>query len=328
MNQPTWAVLALAGLAAGCELVAGIQDKYLASADGGGPLVGPSDTGVQSGDDTTDAGTARPPDATQPETADAPQTGDTPEAAPPPPSDAGAPPVDAADASTTNAFTPPDAGTTDPSAPCSKQTGFLFCDDFDTVSTISQTWSWGLFTIDGGSSSFATTAYTSPPRSLGVLAPPAPSTQNEVLGLDLGVLSSQVRLAFDLRLEMDSLSSLPTTAIAQILGARQSVGMELDYQLRPNQAALLKCFVSQDGGPTIDIPLPAPPLRQWTRIVIAYDVSAGVSVYEDGVQIGSNASAAAGVPNDTKVQVGMIYQNGSGSGTLQMEMDNVVVRGH
>jgi hypothetical protein len=127
---------------------------------------------------------------------------------------------------------------------------------------------------------------------------------------------------------MDSLTGLPTTAIAQILGARTGLGLELDYQLKPGQGAMLQCFVSRDGGPTINIPLPAPPFRQWTRIVINYDVSAGVTVYEDGVVIGSSAAAAAGIPNDTKIQVGMIYQNGAGSTPLQMEMDNVVIRGH
>jgi hypothetical protein len=330
MNQPTWAVLVLAGLAAGCELVAGIQDKYLAAADASGVEMAPPDTGSSVSDDATDAGTVRPPDATLPETTDAPpQVADAPEEAVAP-ADVGSPPADArAEASQSNAFTAPDAGTTDPSAPSAMQpSSFLFCDDFDSVTTIAQTWSWGIFTIDGGATGFTEAAYTSPMRSMQVVAPPHAPPPVELLGLDLGVLTNQVRLAFDLRVEMDSLSSLPTTAVAQILGARQGVGLELDYQLRPNQGALLQCFVSQDGGPSINIPLPEPPLRTWTRMVIAYDATAGITVYEDGAQIAANASAAGGNLNDTKIQVGMIYQNGVGSGTLQMEMDNVVVRGH
>jgi hypothetical protein len=56
-------------------------------------------------------------------------------------------------------------------------------------------------------------------------------------------------------------------------------------------------------------------------------VSAGIAVYEDGQPVGAYASGA-GAPNDTKVQVGMIYDVGGGSESLQMEMDNIVVRGH
>jgi hypothetical protein len=328
MKQPTWVVFVLAGLAGGCELVAGIQDKYLATTDTGG-LVGPSDTGVPPTDDSdvvTDAGTIRPPDATQPQGVDAPTSmSDAPTSIDDAPTDAGTPPApDAMDAGS-NAYTPPDAGTTDPSAPCSKQSGYLFCDDFDSVAMVKDTWTWGIFTVDGGSTAFTSTAYTSPSRSMQVISPVVPPPSVELLGLDLGSLSAQIRLAFDLRLEMDSLTGLPTTAIAQILGGSK---IELDYQLRAGAGAMLQCFVSQDGGPTINIPLPAPPLRQWTRIVIAYDMSAGVKVYEDGVQIGSSTAAAAGVPNDTKIQVGMIYQNGAGSTVLQMEMDNVVISGH
>jgi hypothetical protein len=323
MNQPTWAVLVLAGLAAGCELVAGIQDKYLATADAGSQI-GPSDTGSPPAPD--DAASDHP-DATVPETNDAGPTGDALEAADVP-GDAGTTPVDAAVDAGNNNFTPPDAGTMDPSAPCTMQPTYIFCDDFDTETMVGQPWTWHIFTVDGGASSFATSAYTSPPRSFEVISPPAGPPSVELLGLDLGTLNSQVRLAFDVRIDMDSLTGLAPTAIAQILGARSGTGMELDYVIRPNQGAQLVGYVSLDGGPSLNIPLPAPPLRTWTRIVVAYDQGAGVTVYEDGQQVGANTSAAGGAPNDTKIQVGMIYENGVGSATLQMEMDNVVVRGH
>ncbi len=323
MNQPTWVVLVLAGLAAGCELVAGIQDKYLATADTG-PQTGPSDTGIQQAPDDA---AAPHPDATVTETNDAGTTVDALETADAP-GDAGVAQVDAAIDAGNGSFTPPDAGTTDPSAPCTKQSTYIFCDDFDTEAMIGQPWGWRIFTVDGGASSFATSAYTSPPRSFEVVAPPAGPTSSEMLGLDLGTLNSQVRLAFDLRIDMDSLNGLAPTAIAQIIGTRSGVNMEFDYVIRPNQGAQLVSYVSLDGGPAINIPLPAPPLRTWTRIVVAYDVGTGVTVYEDGQQVGANASAAAGAPNDTKIQVGMIYEIGAGSATLQMEMDNVVVRGH
>jgi hypothetical protein len=316
--------MVLAGLAAGCEFVAGIHDKYLAT-DGAAPALSQTDTGITPGDDSMD-GSHTPFDATVPEMGDAgASTVDSPSTSPP--GDANTGVVDAMGSSGGN-DTPPDAGTTDPSAPCSGQPAFKFCDDFDTESTVAQGWEYSLASIDGGSSSFYAGAYTSPPRSLQIVAPVAPSTQNQLLGLDLGVFNSQVRLAFDLRVDMDSVDSLPSTCIAQILGARQGAGMELDYVLKPNQGAVLEAYISPDGGSALNISLPGPPLRTWTRIVVVYDVSAGVTVYEDGVAVGSSAAAAAGVPNDTKIQVGMIYEYGGGSATLQMEMDNVVVRGN
>ena len=325
MNRPTCAVVVLAGLAAGCELVAGIQDKYLTTADASGVVPGPSEGGIGPNDDSTDAGGARA-DATMPagedapvEPIEAPQIIDAPQ-------DASAPRTDGADSGSVD-FTPPDAGTTDPSAPCSGQPTFIFCDDFDTETTVGQGWQWALDSVDGGTSAFFTGAYTSAPRSVQFVVPPALSPHNIVLGQDLGPLTTQVRLAFDLRIDMDSLSTLPETAIAQILGARQGTGLELDYLLRPNQGALLQAYVSQDGGPSVSIVLPVPPLRTWTRIVISYDVSAGIAVYQDGQPVGAYAPGA-GAPNDTKVQVGMIYDVGGGSGSLQMEMDNIVVRGH
>ena len=318
------AAIVLAGLAAGCELVAGIQDKYLTAPDASGVGVSPSETSLPTGDDSTDgslahseASDAETPDATDPpEAIDAPMTTDA-------LLDASTPALlDAADAGDPSR-TAPDAGTTDPSAPCSGQPAFLFCDDFDTETLVGQGWTWVLSSIDGGSEAFDTAAYTSSPRSALIVAPSSAPPYNELFGLDVGSLTSQVRVAFDLRIDMDSLSSLPETAIAQVLGGST---IELDYLVRPNQGALLNALLTRDAG-GVSITLPAPPLRTWTRLVIVYDESAGVTVYEDGVQIGASAAAASGPPNDTKVQLGMVYQLGAGSATLQTEMDNIVVRG-
>jgi len=74
MNRPTCAVIVLAALVAGCELVAGIHDKYL-PVDAGG--LTPSESGIEPADDSTDGGVAQA-DATSPETVDAPQTADAP----------------------------------------------------------------------------------------------------------------------------------------------------------------------------------------------------------------------------------------------------------
>src|SRR5580698_9241951 len=125
MNRPTCAVMVLAGLAAGCELVAGIHDKYLAT-DGAAPVMLQTDTGVTPGDDSMD-GSHTPLDATVPETGDAGAAAlDAPSTSPP--GDANTGVVDAMGTGGGN-DTPPDAGTTDPSAPCSGQPAFKFCDD-------------------------------------------------------------------------------------------------------------------------------------------------------------------------------------------------------
>jgi hypothetical protein len=307
--------------------VAGIQDKYLTAADVSGVVLVPSEGGIDPSDVATDGGVTRA-DATMPPGEDAPvEAIDAPSTLVGAPQDASRPPTDAAGTGSGN-YTPPDAGTTDPSAPCSGQPSFLFCDDFDTESTFSQGWGWSVAQIDGGTSGFFSGAYTSPSRSLQVIAPLTGVVQSQLLGLDLGSLKTQIRLAFDLRIDMDSLNNIPQTCIAQILGARAGTGLELDYLLRANQGALLSAFVAQDGGPpNMNVVLPVPPLRTWTRIVMVYDASAGVTVYEDGQQIGAYASGA-GAPNETKVQVGVVYDNGTSSATLQMEMDNIVVRGH
>jgi hypothetical protein len=336
MNRPTCAVLVLAGLAAGCELVAGIQDKYLSTADAGGAEIPPSETGIKPGDDSTDAsipGTeGDATDPRQPREADvALDAGSTPPQQAVDATDAGATVTPAMDTGGgSGPFSAPDAGSTDPSAPCSAQPAFVFCDDFDTETTVSDSWGWSLSSIDGGSTAFSTAAYTSSPRSVQIVAPPALSPHNQMLGVDLGVMTGQVRLAFDLRLDIDTLSTLPDTAIAQILGARQGTPLEIDYLLRPNQGSVLEAYVAEDGGPAsnVNIDLPTPPLRAWTRIVIVYDVSAGITVFEDGIQVGASAVAAAGAPMDTKIQVGMIYEITAASATLEMEMDNIVVRGH
>ena len=122
MNQPTWAVLVLAGLAAGCELVAGIQDKYLATADGSGVETAPPDTG-------SSGATMRPtperrarPMPRCPKRRTRRRKRPTRRRKPPHRPTRGAlRRTRRAEASRSNAFTPPDAGTTDPSAPCSMQ---------------------------------------------------------------------------------------------------------------------------------------------------------------------------------------------------------------
>jgi hypothetical protein len=75
------------------------------------------------------------------------------------------------------------------------------------------------------------------------------------------------------------------------------------------------------------IALPLPPIRTWTRIVVAYDAVHGVSIEEDGQPIGANPSLASGPPGDTEFIVGAVYTNPPGSPPMQLELDDVVMRG-
>jgi hypothetical protein len=326
MNRfvPGIALLLATGLAA-CELVAGIENKVYvgnavdATADGAlaaAALDASGGTDGTDGDPRADASMGSP--------------------------DSNAADVVVADAGVTDAtsheagrvdagpeFTAPDAGTTDPSAPCVQQPTNLFCDDFDIETTVVQKWEYQVTTDDGGALSLFTGAYTSPGASLLVVAPPSTGTPQTMLGsIPSPSLASQLRLAFDLRIDMDSLADTPTTAIAQLLAQRQGTVMELNFSLLPTGQAQLDALVSLDGGPARTTLLPTLPLRTWVRLVIVYDVTAGISVLENGQVIGTDPGATAGAPGPTQFLMGMAYQLPPGTDTIRLEMDNVVFRGN
>jgi hypothetical protein len=311
---PSLALVLVVG-AGGCELIAGIEDKVLVS----GPVdatandafvpsgldgAGPSDNAVGNPLPDGDAGVVA--DASHLDEADASASPDSP--------------------STGDPFAAPDAGTTDPSAPCASQPPYLFCDDF-TEATLTSKWEYQLVTDDGGTMSFFSQAYTSPPQSMLVAAPASTGAQQVALGQAMGTVVTQFRLAFDLRIDMDSLANTPVTAIAQVIGQRQGKIMELNFLLQPSGQAHLDSLVSLDSGAMRTIDLPTLPLRKWTRLVIVYDASAGVSVLEDGQTIGSDTSATAGAPEATQILMGMVYQLAPGTDTIRFEMDNIVFRG-
>jgi hypothetical protein len=326
MNRfvPGFALLLATGLAA-CELVAGIETKVYvdtavdATADDGlaaAALDASGNADGTGGDPLPDA-SAGSADANVADVvvADAEVTDVTSR------NDAGR--VDASPE-----FTAPDAGTTDPSAPCVQQPTNLFCDDFDIETAVVQKWEYQLITDDGGALSLFTGAYTSPGDSLLVVAPASTGTPQTMLGsIPSASLASQFRLAFDLRIDMDSLADTPTTAIAQLLAQRQGTDMELNLSLLPTGQAQLDALVGLDGGPGRTTLLPVLPLRTWVRLVIVYDVTAGVSVLENGQVIGADPGATGGAPGPTQFLMGMAYQLPPGTDTIRLEMDNVVFRG-
>lgn len=310
--------MALAALSSSCELVASLQDKYLVGVDGSASdrfdaSAPPSDDGGPPERDSSESDVVE--DATAPiadaPTLDAP-TLDAPlaaEAAPPDPKAA------------------PDAGTTDPSVPCAQQPPNLFCDDFDQGATPGAAWTYQVTSADGGALAFATDAYTSPTRSLLVTSPATNGIQQLVLGEVLSPLNAQLRLAFDLRIDMDSFEGPPLTTVAQVLATRNGEKLELDFQLLPPSSARLHAFLGGDGGASVDLLFPMPPLRAWTRIVVAYDASAGITVYEDGQPMG-NAPAGPGGTTQTLFQIGMVYQTPPGTLPIRLELDDVVFRGN
>ena len=182
--------------------------------------------------------------------------------------------------------------------------------------TAAQGWDYQLVTDDGGALGLFTGAYTSMPRSMQVVAPASSGTPQVTLGKSMGTLNSQFRLAFDLRIDMDSLVNVPITAVAQIIGQRQGTIMELNFSLLPSGQGQLESFLTLDGGPSRKMALPTIPLRRWTRVVLAYDTSAGISVLEDGQIIGSDPTATAGAPETTQVLMGMVYQLAPGTNTI------------
>jgi hypothetical protein len=318
MTRVGWRAIILLALATpACELVAGVEDRYLVSTgpDAESAALDADDGSSPSNRAPDAAGDARVADST----VDSPGDGDA--------SDGG----DAtllAEAGPNPDDTAPDAGTLDPSAPCSGQTQYLFCDDFNYDSVVGEGWTYALLKDDGGALDFYDAAYTSAPRSLQVQAPASTGDQLVVLGqVFSSPLTTRFRLAFDLRIDVDSLEPLPISTVAQVLAKRDGgQPLELDYQLLPSGVAHLHMFIATDGGVPTDIDLPAPPLRTWTRLVIAYDVTAGVTVLEDGATIGASPMVG-GVPELTQFQVGMVYQTPPGTADLLLELDNVVFKG-
>jgi hypothetical protein len=219
----------------------------------------------------------------------------------------------------------PDAGSvTDPDLPCSQQNSFLYCNDFDSVTSLSQTWDWLFFTLDGGSFALDGVDYVSPPKSAQTVAPAM--TGNAQLGKDVGNLFTGFRVAFDLRVDMNSLQGIPQIGVAQALAKGPAV--QINYILGPGSNSVLQVYAGSDGGGPTNIALPLPTLRKWTRVVFAYDANQGISVLEDGRLLGANTSLARGAPGDTVIIVGNVFVGSGGSATTTTELDNVVVSGH
>jgi hypothetical protein len=337
----------LATISASCEALVGIHDKELFGPDASvadaseGAAGSETSLGADSANDAgadgegADAALEADEEAAQPDGAE--DGGTTDEAASP--GDGG----DAGDGSIGDAHDggvggamdaadangPSDAGDgaapMDPDLPCAQQPTFLFCDDFDTESLVSEGWGYSFVNLDGGVLQFAT-VNVSPPRSVQAILPPMATGVGEAqLGKDVGVLSNSVRLAFDFRLDVASLTNVPQIGIAQLIVGRAGSTMSLDYIVGPGATSQLQAYVGDAGAPLV-INSGAPPVQRWTRVAISYDSSAGLSLYQNGALVGTRA-VGSGAPGDVTAIIGGVFVNPSGTATMTLEMDNVVVSG-
>ena len=232
--------------------------------------------------------------------------------------------TEAADASS-------DADVEDPSVPCSQQPAepaqpVLFCDDFDSELEAGNGWEWDL-SMGGGSVGLDSTQYKTPPKSAVFDVPSAGASGQ--LGESLGPeLQTGYRLAFDLRVDVTDLSSIPQVGVAQIYRDMGTDQLSVNYVLGPGSQCSVQLFEGAAGTQANLTLSQVPPTGTWTRIVIVYDVDDGVSVIEDGKTIGTSPAAAHGSPGSTSFIVGAVYSNPPppGAGIL-LEIDDVVMRG-
>jgi hypothetical protein len=329
----------LAGAAAACEALVGITDRQL-GAQGSDASEGSAATGGDVSSPATDATGEGPSglDALA-DGDDASISTSSSSGGGQPDGDAGvstdtlAP--DAADVSTSDAplrdagADAPDAAPLDPDLPCSMQPAFVFCEDWDSVATVGQNWSYVYPTPDGGGVAQIQSTYVrSSPHALQIIQPPSSTAivETQLGKQNLGPLSTSVRVAFDLRPDFATYTNLPQAGIVQVYLSRPTGGnVQINFNLGQGAYANLGAFVADGGSPSITATLPA--LATWTRIAIAYDSSGSLSLYQDGTLMGTQ-SCGAGAPGSVNLIVGAVYVNPNGTQTLKLEMDNVVVSGH
>jgi hypothetical protein len=215
-----------------------------------------------------------------------------------------------------------DASTEDPSAPCSQQpSGYLFCDDFDSEPEAGSDWLWDI-SMSGGSVALDTSQYKTPPSSALFTAPSPPASGQ--LGQHVGSPPNGYRLAFDLRVDVTDLDSVPQLGVAQVYRDSSNDELSVNYVLGPGPQCAAQFFEGTSGTQT-EVSLALPPLQTWTRIVLVYDADQGVTVIEDGKTIGASPAAAHGPPGSTSIIVGAVYSNPPGSAAT-VEIDDVVMR--
>ncbi|HEY2511216.1 MAG TPA: hypothetical protein VGI39_10180 [Polyangiaceae bacterium] len=211
----------------------------------------------------------------------------------------------------------------EPSVGCAQQTPNVFCADFDTSSDIGAGWTWDYVGADGGALGLDTTDYLSAPAAAQVVCP---GNGGQVqLGKNLpNPLPSHIRLAFDLRIDMTSLTGIAQTGVAQ-LSVGSATSRVFNYELESDGTAALGVSY---GSYSKSFPLGAPKLQTWTRIAIDYTTSDGVTFYQDGQPLAADPTVKGDTANAPFVIVGGVYTlTAQGAPSVAVEIDNVVVRG-
>ena len=106
-------------------------------------------------------------------------------------------------------------------------------------------------------------------------------TASAQLGQHVGTPSTSYRLAFDLRVDVTDLSSIPQVGVAQVYRDSSPDQLSVNYVLGPGPQANAQFFEGASGTQTV-VSLDLPPLQTWTRIVLVYAVDQGVTVIEGG----------------------------------------------
>jgi hypothetical protein len=338
MKRAVGLVVAAAACAmAACELVAGIQDRVLVAADDAS-VGGSSDSstiGLPGAEASSAAdGPGAPADSIDSADAggatnDASSASDAPEDAAAP-TDSATTPVDAGSPVDALVDVGPvvDASSGDGSfvgTPCSQQINFIFCDDFDSVTDATTNWTWTAFTLDGGSVQLAQNQPATPPNDMQVFVPALQGDNS--IGKVLGTID-QFTLAFDLRLDVDSLSEIPYTIVAQIIvGQADGGSTNFNYSLGSGATRAAQIFVN---GQQTFLALPAPPTRQWVHITMGYSAATGFVTTQDGVSIGGDAGTITLAAGAGTLIMGDVYgtpPTTGPSGTLTYSIDDVVIQG-
>jgi hypothetical protein len=340
-------IAAVAAVSAACEALVGITDREVTAPgnEGGAEATtGDAPEGIpgETGSDATAVAeggleaSGNPPDDQTSGGSDGSADGVAEGWAPVDANDGGPAVPDASDASDANvhldaggASDAADAaadGGRDPDVPCSMQGTFIFCEDFDTETTVGQDWTFFGAAGDGGTGQFDTNVYRSPPRSLQVASPPVSGAVSYVqVGKVVGPLATGVRLAFDVRPDFASYSTLPQIAVAQLI-LRQGTGgqVQLNYVFGAGGTAQLQAYVPADAGTTGYVNTTAPTLQTWQRVAIGVDSAGTVSLYLDGSLIGST-NIPSGPVNTVYLIAGAVYVNATGTEIPVFELDNIVL---
>jgi hypothetical protein len=216
-----------------------------------------------------------------------------------------------------------DSSTQDLDLPCAQQPPFLFCEDFDSDVDAGENWKWDNSLGSGSVELTTANSPTTPPQAVAFVNPTQASTYAQ-LGKDLGNLTTGFRLAFDLLLLNTDQASLPQSCVAQVYVA----SVHIDMLVGPGATCEVQEWQNQANGKMLASEnVPCPPLGAWTRMVLAYDATAGVTYIEGGNAVAANGTFAVGAPGDTTLVVGAVYVNPPGAAAFQADIDTVVVRG-